>query len=272
MKKSKYLAGICCMLVSGLLVEASPLEIAQLERQIVSHTQVLYTVRTQFFMALKNLQINAQRNNRDEEKFIKGWFELAEKYDAAVEGHSKLYAMELYGYMERRLARKSSWNNRTVISYVLKSLRKKAKHAEFPIQKRCFKMINKLTEARQNSRKYFPLVWEVANARVNLLHVAVDEELAQGAVAWNDLSATQLQQISTLLPRLLRLSNALAKADEKGLKTVVEGLQQDPIVINDGKTSLDLGKFLARYGRYANIQADGVGMANMGAKMVALAQ
>ena len=270
MKKVGYFAGICSMLFACTYAGATPLDMAQVERQVMAQTQKQYSPATQFFLALKNLQINARINSRDENKFISGVFDLAEKYANATKGRSQLYAIELYGYMNQRLATQTRWSDRTVASYVIKSLRKRAKHAEFPVQKRYFKIANQLSEIRQLEDKYFPVMAEVAHARTLLVDVKMSKEIAQAQVRREDLTTPYLQEVSRGLKPLVRLGKALAKADETVLPLIVEGFKEDPLKAVDVPVNVE--KFLALYGGYTYSQDDGSIVTNIGYKMLQLKQ
>ena len=265
MKTIGCLASICGMLLVGVYASATPLE-TKVEQQVISQTQAQYSAKTQFFLALENLQINARINSRDEKGFINGVFDLAEKYENAVKGHSQLYAVELYSYMNQRLAVQTRWNNRTVAAYVIKSLRKEAKHGEFSIRKHYLKIANELSEIHKSERKYFPAVSEVAMARAKLVDVQMAREIAQAQVRCEDLTTPYLRDIEQGLRPLVRLGKALAQADPAVLQMIGDGLKRDPLKAVD--TPVYVEKFLAKYGRYAHSQTDGSIAAELGYKML----
>ena len=270
MNAVRLLLAVSCVLFMAISTHAKPLEMPQLEQQVVSQTQAQYSAKTQFLLALEDLQISAQINGHDGDGFINGVFDLAEKYEAAVRGHSELYTLELYSYMNRRLAVPARWKNGTVVAYVIKSLRKKAKHAEFSVQKRYLKIANQLSEISKLERVYFPVVSEVAVARARLANVEMSYEIAQAQVRREDLNTPYLQDVANGLKHLVRLGKALDKADESVLKMIGEGFKQDPLKAID--TPINVEKFLAKYGRYAYSQDDGSIIAEIGYKMLELEQ
>ncbi len=262
-----------CLLLSvcmwGVPLMADPLQNA-LERQVLvaqEQAQEQVCAESRFAMAVEQFEFNAKYGNRDKDGFIKGVFELAQAYETAVNGHSKLYAIELYGYMDRRLEKHWKWGSRTVASYVLKALKKKAKRAEFSQQRSYNKIRDILLPIHENRQAYFPLVRELTFVRTKLSTMEMDKEVAQGEVRWEKLTHPQLRQVQDAVVQLTDLGKSLAQAEPELLKLITEGLFRDPVTLTG--TPMNLGKFLTRYGMYSYSQNDGVTLVKTGNQMLA---
>lgn len=265
MKKVGSLLLAVCMW--GAPVMATSLQVA-VEREVLSQEQEQYATRQRFEMAVERFQFFAKYNERDEDGFVKETFDLAQAYYNAVQGHSQLYAIELYGYMNRRMERPWKWEDRTIASYVLKALKKKSKRVEFSQQSQYTKISNILLPIHKKRHSYFPLVWEIAMARRTLLTLEMDAQVARGEVGLEALTPQQVRQITSALERLERVGESLVQAKPELLKVVVEGLQHDPLLLQS--TPLNLEQFLVHYGMYSLNQTDGTTFVKAGKQMLEL--
>ncbi len=265
MKKTGCLWCAVCMLSMPLL--AAALQEA-LERHVLTAEQAQYAAKQEFVMAVERLQFHAKYNDRDQDGFVKGVFEVARAYEKAAKGHSELYAAELYSYLDRRMERPWSWGDRTIASYVLKALKKKAKRAEYSTQRIYNKEIELLEPIHQKRRFYSQLVWRISLVRTNLQKINVDESVARGEVKWENLTPVQEQQIKAALAQLVSLGPSLEEAKPELLQVVTEGLERDPLHTQDGV--LELAPFLVRYGMYSSHQADGTQLVRVGHQLLAV--
>ncbi len=269
MKKIGCLLCVVCMW--NMPAMATTLQEA-VERQVLTKEQEQYDSSQRFEMAVEYFQFYAKDDVRGEGGYVAGTFELAKAYEAAVRGHSQLYAIELYGYMDTHMESLRPWQYRTIASYVLKALKGHSKRVGITQQRQYSEIRNFLLPIHKKRRAYFPVVWDVFLARRAMETFEMDESVAQGEVAWEDLSLQQISQIKRGIAQLTSVGKALEQAKPEVFQLVVEGLQQDPFLVNMHSTPMNLGKFLARYGHYATVQETGVQLTAVGKKMVALAQ
>lgn len=252
---------LCALCIWSMPLVATPLQ-KSVERYVLTQEQAQYAANQQFVMAVERLQFNAKYNNHDEDGFIKGVLEVTRTYEEAVKGHSELYAAELYSYMDRRLERPWEWGDRTVASYVLKVLKKKAKRAEYSEQRIYNKAIDLLEPIHKKRRFYSELGWKLALVRRNLANTKMDSSVARARVKWENLTVEQERQIKDVLVQLVSLGPAIDQAKPALLQVVIEGLKRDPLRTQDAV--LELAPFLVRYGMYSLNQNDGEQLVRVG--------
>lgn len=268
MKKLGCLVFVC-MWGAFIPLQAGNLSQEKLTRQVIAQSQIPYSAKTQFLMALAEFQHHAFYHQYDEDGWIEGVFDLAGAYYNALQGHSRLYAAELYSYLDTRIAIPGHRAEDTVAKYVLKALKQQtAKQTGFSKRKVYQKIEDILRPIYQKREVYLPLVNEVSRVRKTLSTMQLDAAVAQGETRWEDLSALQERQMKEVLMKTINLGKLLAQAQPQELRFVAEGLRKDPFLLEG--VPMDFEKFLVRYGRYSLKQSDGILLVNVGEQMQAI--
>ena len=223
--------------------------------------------RTEYLVAVAEMQINGAQNKRDENGLVKGTFALLDAYNKGRKEHAYLYTMEQYAKINVRFA--AGGQNATMASYLEKMLKNKRDvfNAHFGAYE-----TNQLARALEMDRKAYPAYEQVVAELLRLRDIfakeAVDPDLAQANIALRDLRGTHTNQLYGIINRSVPLGKMINELQGKpAFAHIAQGLAKEPIVAKNG-AKLQLNKVWATYGRYGMKHADGTMLVELGKELV----